>query len=41
LSGTPVAGAQLDHPTAEELIEWLQPYQALPYQVRNPAHGDH
>ncbi len=23
LSGTPVAGAQLDHPTANELIEWL------------------
>jgi hypothetical protein len=33
LSGTPVAGIQLDHPTAEELIEWLEPYQALPYQV--------
>jgi hypothetical protein len=32
-SGTPVAGIQLDHPTAEELIEWLEPYQALPYQV--------
>ena len=33
LSGTPVAGIQLDHPTAEELIEWLKPYQALPYKV--------
>jgi hypothetical protein len=33
LSGTAVAGMQLDHPTAEDLIEWLEPYQALPYQV--------
>ena len=33
LSGTPVAGIQLDHPTAEELIEWLKPYQVLPYKV--------
>ena len=33
LSGTPVAGVQLDHPTAKELVEWLKPYQALPYQV--------
>lgn len=33
LSGTPAAGIQLDHPTAEVLIEWLRPYQALPYQV--------
>jgi hypothetical protein len=33
LSGTPVAGVQLDHPTAEDLIEWLKPYQALPYEV--------
>jgi hypothetical protein len=33
LSGTPVAGAQLDHPTADELAEWLKPYQELPYQV--------
>ena len=33
LSGTPVAGTQLDHPTADELVEWLQPYQGLPYQV--------
>ena len=33
LSGTPVAGIQLDHPTADELEEWLKPYQALPYPV--------
>ncbi len=33
LSGTPVAGAQLDHPTANELIEWLAPYEALPYKA--------
>jgi hypothetical protein len=33
LSGTPVAGIQLDHPTADELVEWLKPYQGLPYQV--------
>jgi len=33
LSGTPVAGAQLEHPTAEELIEWLKPYQELPHKV--------
>ena len=33
LSGTPVAGIQLDHATAEDLIEWLKPYQALPYPV--------
>lgn len=33
LSGTPVAGVQLDHPTAEDLIEWLRSYQALPYEV--------
>ncbi len=33
LSGTPVAGIQLDHPTADELVEWLKPYQALPYEV--------
>jgi hypothetical protein len=31
LSGTPVAGVQLDHPTADELVEWLKPYRALPY----------
>jgi hypothetical protein len=33
LSGTPVAAIQSDHPTAEELVEWLTPYQELPYQV--------
>jgi hypothetical protein len=33
LSGTPVAGKQLDHPTKDELVEWLKPYQALPYKV--------
>ena len=33
LSGTPVAGAQLDHPTADELVEWLKPYEELPYKV--------
>jgi hypothetical protein len=33
LSGTPVAGIQLDHPTADELVAWLKPYQELPYQV--------
>ena len=29
LSGTPVAAAQLDHPTADDLVEWLKPYQVL------------
>jgi hypothetical protein len=33
LSGTPVAGVQLDHPTAEELVAWLEPYKALPYKA--------
>ena len=33
LSGTPVAGKQFDHPTADELVEWLAPYQELPYEV--------
>jgi hypothetical protein len=33
LSGTPVAGAQLDHPTADKLVTWLKPYRELPYQV--------
>ena len=33
LSGTPVAGIQLDHPTADELVVWLKPYQELPYKV--------
>lgn len=33
LSQTVVSARQLDHATEEELVEWLQPYQALPYQV--------
>ncbi|OGO41670.1 MAG: hypothetical protein A2Z04_04295 [Chloroflexi bacterium RBG_16_57_9] len=33
LSGTPVGAIQLDHPTADELVEWLRPYQALPFPV--------
>jgi len=33
LSGMPVAGIQIDHPTADELLAWLRPYQALPYKV--------
>jgi hypothetical protein len=33
LSGTPVAGVQLDHPTADELVAWLEPYKALPYKA--------
>ncbi len=33
LSGTPVAAAQLDHPTADELVKWLKPYQELFYPV--------
>jgi hypothetical protein len=33
LGGTPVSGAQLDHPTADDLVAWLRPYQALPYKV--------
>jgi hypothetical protein len=33
LSGTAVAGIQIDHPTAEELVSWLRPYQALAYPV--------
>jgi len=33
LSGTPVAGIQLDHATADELVEWLAPYQELPHAV--------
>jgi hypothetical protein len=31
LSGTPVAAIQADHPTADELVEWMQPYRELPY----------
>jgi hypothetical protein len=33
LSGTAVAATQLDHPTADELVAWLAPYQALPFKV--------
>lgn len=33
LSSTPVGAVQLSHPTAEALLAWLQPYQALPYPV--------
>jgi hypothetical protein len=31
LGGTPVAALQADHPTAEELVTWLKPYQTLPF----------
>jgi len=33
LSGKPVAALQREHLKEAELIEWLQPYQALPFQV--------
>jgi hypothetical protein len=33
LSSTPVAATQLSQPTAEALMDWLQPYQAMPYPV--------
>jgi hypothetical protein len=33
LSGTAVSALQSAHPTADELSEWLKPYQALPYKV--------
>jgi len=33
LSETAVGALQLDHPTAEELVAWLRPYQALPFAV--------
>jgi len=33
LSGIPVSAIQVDHPTADELKEWLEPYRALPYAV--------
>jgi hypothetical protein len=33
LSGTPVAAIQLERATAEELCNWLEPYQKLPYAV--------
>lgn len=33
LSGLAVSAIQQDHPTAQDLGEWLEPYQALPYPV--------
>ncbi len=33
LSGTPVSAIQLQQAQAQRLIEWLQPYQELPYKV--------
>jgi len=33
LSGTPVAALQANYPAADELVHWLQPYQALPFPV--------
>jgi hypothetical protein len=33
LSGTPVGAIQANYPTADELSQWLQPYQALPFKV--------
>jgi hypothetical protein len=33
LSGTPVAALQADHPTADELVEWMQAYRELPFKV--------
>ena len=33
LSGRPVAALQREHLTEAELVEWLQPYQALPLRV--------
>lgn len=33
LSGTPVSGIQLPQAQTQRLIEWLQPYQKLPYKV--------
>jgi len=33
LNGTPVAGIQADHPTADDLVAWLRPYEALQYKV--------
>jgi hypothetical protein len=33
LSGTPVAALQADHPTADELVQWMQPYRALAFKV--------
>ena len=33
LSGRPVAAWQSEHVTEQELVDWLQPYRELPYQV--------
>jgi hypothetical protein len=33
LSGTPVSAIQLQQAQTQQLIEWLQPYQELPYKV--------
>lgn len=33
LSGTPVDAIQASYPSAEELMQWLQPYRELPYTV--------
>jgi hypothetical protein len=33
LSQTAVGAIQLDHASADELVEWLRPYQALPFLV--------
>jgi hypothetical protein len=33
LSGTPVDAIQTSYPTVDELVEWLEPYRELPYEV--------
>lgn len=33
LSETPVSGIQLNHPSADQLCQWLKPYQELPFDV--------
>jgi hypothetical protein len=33
LSGTPVDAIQVNYPTADELVAWLQPYRELPFKV--------
>jgi hypothetical protein len=33
LSGTPVAAPQADHPMADEVVKWMQPYRELPFKV--------
>jgi hypothetical protein len=33
LSGRPVAAWQSEHVTEQELVDWLQPYTELPFQV--------